>query len=315
MFSFNHSDVRGFTIQGITDILELQLPLFFFLLLLYLIIITGNMTIVAAISQDRHLYTPMYILLMNLSIDDILLTSSVLPSILHNLVTDSKDMSFAGCITQMYTYISFLCTEVLLLAAMAYDRYVAICHPLHYVLLMSQRHCAYFIGATWSVAFLSLTGYPILVSKLHFCASHLLKHIFCDMSPVMKLSCGGLFYIDILIYTEGPLLGLGPFLFTLISYIYIISTIIKIQSSEGRRKAFSTCASHLTCVILYYGTVISLHLRPTSSYLPSVDKYFSLINVILVPMLNPLIYSFKNQEIRNALNKIISGNIWDAKDS
>ncbi|XP_053549003.1 olfactory receptor 1019-like [Bombina bombina] len=304
MISFNHPNVSEFKIQGFTDIPELKLPLFFLFLLFYLIIIFGNMVIFAAIFYESHLHTPMYLFLMNLSINDISLTSTVLPNMLQNLITRHKDISFAGCLVQMYIYTSLLCSEVLLLAAMAYDRYVAICQPLHYVLLMSLRHCAYFIVASWTIGFVTIAGYPILISKLPFCASYLINHVFCDLSPLIKLSCGPAFNVELLTYIEGTLVGFSCFLFILLSYICIISSILKLKSSEGRKKAFSTCASHLTCVTMYYGTIISLHMRPSSNYSPILDKYFSLINIILVPMLNPVIYSFKNQEVINALIKL-----------
>ncbi|KAM4636986.1 olfactory receptor 5AR1-like [Discoglossus pictus] len=265
------------------------------------------MTIFAAISQDSHLHTPMYIFLMNLSALDISLSSTVLPNVLRALFTQQKHISFPSCIAQMYIFISFLCTEVLLLSAMAYDRYVAICHPLHYVFLMSIRHCAAFIATAWTTSFLALIGHPVLISRLTFCASHLIEHFYCDITPLLILSCSDKFAVELLSYTEGTLLGFMSFLLTLISYIFIICTIFNIQSVEGRHKAFSTCTSHLTCVIIFYTTTICLHMRPTSNYSPTLDKYFSLINVILIPMLNPVIYSLKNKEVKHALNKLKTG--------
>ncbi|XP_053549005.1 olfactory receptor 1G1-like [Bombina bombina] len=304
MILVNQLNVSGFTIQGITDAYDLQLPLFFLFLHMYLIIIFGNITIFAAISYDSYLHTPMYIFLMNLSVNDISLTSTVLPTMLYNLFTHHKGISFAGCMTQMYIYSSFICTEAVLLAAMAYDRYVAICHPLHYVFLMSWKRCVHFIVATWTIGFAVIIGYPVLISELPFCASHLINHVFCDLSPLMKLSCGSPFNVELLTYIEGILVGFTCFLFILISYIFIIYSILKIQSSEGRKKTFSTCGSHLTCVSIYYGSIICLHMRPSANYSPNMDRYFSLINIILVPMLNPVIYSFKNQEVISALMKL-----------
>ncbi|KAM4636995.1 olfactory receptor 6N2-like [Discoglossus pictus] len=262
------------------------------------------MTIFAAISQDSHLHTPMYIYLMNLSALDILLSSTILPNVLRALFTQQKYISFPSCIAQMYVFISLLCTEVLLLSAMAYDRYVAICHPLHYVFLMSIRHCAAFIATSWTVGFLAPTGYPFLISRLSFCASHLIEHVYCDFTPLLKLSCSDTSTVELLSYFEGVILGFTSFFLTLISYIFIGRTILNIRSVEGRHKAFSTCTSHLTCVILFYATIICLHMRPTSNYSPTLDKYFSLINVMLIPMLNPVIYSLKNKEVNHALNRL-----------
>ncbi|KAM4636994.1 olfactory receptor 5A2-like [Discoglossus pictus] len=262
------------------------------------------MTIFAAISLDSHLHTPMYIFLMNLSALDISISSTVLPNVLRALFTQQKHISFPSCIAQMYVFSSLLCTEALLLSAMAYDRYVAICHPLHYVFLMSIRHCAAFIATAWTTSFLALIGHPILISRLSFCASHLIEHFYCDFAPLLKLSCSDTSTVELLSFIEGVILGFTSFLLILISYIFIIRTILSIQSAEGRHKAFSTCTSHLTCVIIFYTTSLCLHMRPKSNYSPTLDKYFSLINVILIPMLNPVIYSFKNKEVNHALNKL-----------
>ncbi|KAM4636989.1 olfactory receptor 5A2-like [Discoglossus pictus] len=268
------------------------------------------MTIFAAISQDSHLHTPMYIFLMDLSVLDISISSTVLPTVLHALYTQQKHISFPSCIAQMYIFISFLCTEILLLSAMAYDRYVAICHPLHYNFLMSIRHCAAFIATSWISGFLASTGHPVLISRFSFCASHLIEHFYCDLTPLLKLSCSDKFSVELLTYTEGILVAFISFLLTLISYIFIICTILNIRSVEGRHKAFSTCTSHLTCVIIFYTTSICLHIRPTSNYSPELEKYFSLINIILIPMLNPVIYSFKNKEVKHALNKLKTTLPW-----
>ncbi|KAM4636991.1 olfactory receptor 5AR1-like [Discoglossus pictus] len=262
------------------------------------------MTIFAAISQDSHLRTPMYIFLMNLSALDISISSTILPNVLRALFTQEKHISFPSCIAQMYVFVSLLCTEILLLSAMAYDRYVAICHPLHYDYLMSLRHCAAFIATAWTVGFLTPTGHTILISGFSFCASHVIEHFYCDVTPLLKLSCSDTSIVELLSYSEGTILGFTSFLLTLISYIFIIYTILNIRSVEGRHKAFSTCTSHLSCVIIFYTTSICLHIRPTSDYSPKLDKYFSIINVILIPMLNPVIYSLKNKEVKHALNKL-----------
>ncbi|KAM4637010.1 olfactory receptor 5AR1-like [Discoglossus pictus] len=265
------------------------------------------MTIFAAISLDSHLHTPMYIFLMNLSALDISISTTVLPNLLCVLYTQQKHISFPSCMAQMYVFISLLCTEVLLLSAMAYDRYVAICHPLHYVFLMSIRHCAAFIATSWTTGFLAFTGHTVLIFRLSFCDSHVIEHFYCDITPLLKLSCSDTSTLEILSYIEGTLIAFTSFLLTLISYIFIIRTILSIRSVEGRHKAFSTCTSHLTCVIIFYTTSICLHMRPTSNYSPTLDKYFSLINVILIPMLNPVIYSLKNKEVKHALNKLKIG--------
>ncbi|KAM4636996.1 olfactory receptor 6F1-like [Discoglossus pictus] len=271
---------------------------------MYVAIFFGNITIFAAISQDSHLHTPMYIFLMNLSALDISLSSTALPNVLRALFTQQKHISFPSCIAQMYVFVSLLCTEIFLLSAMAYDRYVAICHPLHYDFLMSLRHCAASIATSWTLGFLAPTVHTVLISGFSFCASHVIEHFYCDVTPLLKLSCSDTSIVELLTNIEGILVALMSFLLTLISYIFIICTILNIRSVEGRQKAFSTCTSHLTCVIIFYITSICLHMRPTSDYSPTLDKYFSLINVILIPMLNPVIYSLKNKEVKHALNKL-----------
>ncbi|KAE8589925.1 hypothetical protein XENTR_v10017848 [Xenopus tropicalis] len=236
---------------------ELQISLFVLFLGIYLIILLGNLIIFLVISCNPHLHTPMYIFLLNLSLIDISSTSNVLPNLLHILLTQQNNISFLGCLTQMYVFGSLAASEYLLLTAMAYDRYVAICDPLHYIARMSRKHCAGLITAAFTVGFGEPVGLIVLIPKLSYCASHLINHFFCDISPLLKLSCSSTFSVELLIYIEGIFLGFSPFLLTLISYIFIISAILKIQSSEGRQKAFSTCASHLACVITLYGTVFA----------------------------------------------------------
>ncbi|XP_018420528.1 PREDICTED: olfactory receptor 1019-like [Nanorana parkeri] len=267
--------------------------------------IAGNLTIVTLILTTPHLLTPMYIFIVNLSIIDIASTSNILPKLLVIILTKENTISFAGCITQMYFFVSLTCTEVLLLAAMAYDRYIAICHPLHYVIFMSLRHCIGLSLTSWTVAFLDLSGHAILISNLSFCSSHLIDHFFCDLAALLKMSCSDTSIIELLNYIEGTILGIITFLLTIISYIFIISSVLNIKSSEGRHKAFSTCTAHLSCVTIFYGTIISLYMRPTSSYSPKLDKFFAFLYVVLVPLINPIIYSLKNENIKKALRRKI----------
>ncbi|KAM8924736.1 olfactory receptor 1G1-like [Pelodytes ibericus] len=188
---------------------------------------------------------------------------------------------------------------------MAYDRYVAICHPLHYVLKMSLKHCTILSSAAWCLGFLDCAGLVALMSKLSFCEPHVIDHFFCDVPPLLKLSCSDTFSVELLIYIEGALYTFNLFLLTVTSYIFIISTILK-MSSEGRHKAFSTCGSHMTSVIIFYGTAFCLYVRPTSSYSPQRDKFFSLLYIVLIPTLNPIIYTLKNKEFKTMLAKLKS---------
>ncbi|XP_031761666.1 olfactory receptor 8H1-like, partial [Xenopus tropicalis] len=300
-------------IQGFSDTPELQISLFMLFLGIYLIILLGNLIIFLVISCNPHLHTPMYIFLLNLSLIDISSTSNILPNLLHILLTQQNNISFLGCMTQLYVFVFLAASEFFLLTAMAYDRYVAICDPLHYIARMSRKHCAGLITAAFTVGFVDPVGHVTFISKLSYCASHLINHFFCDISPLLQLSCSSTFSVELLFYIEGALLFFNAFLLTLISYIFIISAILKIQSSEGRQKAFSTCASHLACVITLYGTVFCLYLKPQKSYSLQRDKFFSLLYIVLGPVLNPLIYTLKNREFQSSLNKSInqtSENPW-----
>ncbi|KAE8589888.1 hypothetical protein XENTR_v10017811 [Xenopus tropicalis] len=304
MASGSQQNVSGFIIQGFSDTPELHISLFVLFLGIYLIILLGNLIIFLVISCNPHLHTPMYIFLQNLSVIDISVPSTVLPNLLHILLTQQNNISFLGCMTQMYVFGSLAASEYFLLTAMAYDRYVAICDPLHYIARMSRKHCAGLITAAFTGGFLDPVGLIVLMSKLSYCASHLINHFFCDFTPLLKLSCSSTFSVELVIYIEGTFLLFNSFLLTLTSYIFIISAILKIQSSEGRQKAFSTCASHLACVITLYGTAFFLYVRPTKSYSLERDKYFSLLYIVLGPVLNPLIYTLKNREFQSSLNKL-----------
>ncbi|XP_053305938.1 olfactory receptor 1019-like [Spea bombifrons] len=297
-------DKCEFSIQAFGDVPQLQSIIFFMFLLSYAVIIFGNKTILFVILLDPNLHTPMYIFLMNLSFFDIANASNILPKLLNILLTKHAAISFAGCITQMYLFLSLTLSEIILFAAMAYDRYVAICHPLHYFILMSLKRCALLIIASWSLGFIDTVGHAVQISKMSFCASHVINHIFCDIAALMKLSCSDPFFVEMLNFIEGSLFPVLAFLLTFTSYVFIITTIIKIKSVEGRRKAFSTCTSHLICITVFYGTLICSYMRPTSSYSPKQDKFFSLLYVVMVPILNPLIYTLKNQEVKKALKKL-----------
>uniref|UniRef100_A0A803JHP2 Olfactory receptor n=1 Tax=Xenopus tropicalis TaxID=8364 RepID=A0A803JHP2_XENTR len=309
MASESQENVSGFNIQGFSDTPELHISLFVLFLVIYLIILLGNLIIFLVISCNPHLHTPMYIFLLNLSLIDISFSSNILPNLLHILLTQQNNISFLGCMIQMYVFVAL---AYFLLTAMAYDRYVAICDPLHYIARMSRKHCAGLITATFIGGFGATVGFFVLIPKLSYCASHLINHFFCDVTPLLKLSCSSTFSVELSIYFVGTLLGFNSFLLTLISYIFIISAILKIQSSEGRQKAFSTCASHLACVITLYGTGICLYMRPTTSYSLERDKYFSLLYIALVPVLNPFIYTLKNREFQSSLNKMRQRCLFDA---
>ncbi|CAJ0964321.1 unnamed protein product [Ranitomeya imitator] len=294
----SQSRVAEFTVECFPDISPI--PLFIIILIIYLSIVLGNITVYICISVDTRLHTPMYIFLGSLSIVDILSASNILPSLLSMLFTQQKTISFNGCMAQLYFFIYLTCTEFFLLAVMAYDRYVAICHPLHYALFMSIKLCTSFLVGTWTAAALEPVLHTVFIANLSFCSSVQVNHFFCDISPLLKLSCDDTIHVEIATYVLGAIVGLTAFTLTLLSYVYIINAILNIKSADGRRKAFFTCASHLTSVIVFYGTSLSLHVRPTSTYEPRHDKLFSLLYIILIPLLNPPIYTMKNKHFKEA---------------
>ncbi|KAM9325047.1 olfactory receptor 6Y1-like [Gastrophryne carolinensis] len=246
----------------------------------------------------------MYVYLCNLSVLDIFSSSNILPKLVIMLFTQQKLITFQGCMTQMYFFIYFTCTEFLLLAVMAYDRYVAICYPLHYSLLMSLRHCVIFLVGVWAISALEPVIHCIFIANLSFCSTFQVNHFFCDISPLLNICCNDTLHVEITTYILGAIVGLSAFALTLSSYVFIIHTIMSIQSALGRRKAFFTCASHLTSVLIFYGTSLSLHVRPMSTYSPTQDKLFSLLYIILIPVLNPIIYTIKNEQFKESFKKL-----------
>ncbi|KAG8435522.1 hypothetical protein GDO86_013453 [Hymenochirus boettgeri] len=246
----------------------------------------------------------MYMFLRNLSFLDISYSTTVFPKLLHMVYTQQKTISFTGCIIQLYFFMVCACTEFFLLGVMAYDRYVAICHPLHYVLLMSLKQCAKLTTGVWAVGLLDPLVHTLLTANLSFCSTHHIDHFYCDLVPLLKITCSDISTIHILNYINASTLGVGTFSLTSVSYVYIIRTILKIRSSQGRQKAFSTCTSHLTCVTLFYGTVFGSYLKPMGSYDPLQDSLFALLYIALVPMLNPIIYTLKNKEFKDNFKKI-----------
>ncbi|OCT71402.1 olfactory receptor 1044-like [Xenopus laevis] len=304
----NQKNVSEFSIQGFSDNIELRLSLFIVFLSIYLFIVLGNLIVILVISVNSHLHTPMYLFLLNLSINDISSTTNILPNLLHILFTQQKNITFLGCMTQLYIFMFLVSDEYILLAIMGYDRYVAICDPLHYIERMTQKHCTQLITASLAVSFFISIPHAVLISKLFYCSSHVIDYIFCDVTPLLKISCSDTFNVELVTYIEGTLVAFNCFLLTLISYVFIILAILKIKSSDGQKKTFSTCASHLICVIIFYGTLISLYVRPASNYYPERDKFFALLYTVLIPLMNPLIYTLKNREFQSAFNKLSKKN-------
>ncbi|XP_029437193.1 olfactory receptor 1009-like [Rhinatrema bivittatum] len=302
----NLTTVTEFIILGFTEFPELQIPLFLLFLLIYLIILMGNLTIIALTCLDPRLHTPMYFFLCNLSFLDISYTSITLPKLLDISIRKGQSISAAGCFTQAYFFIFSVCEECLLLTVMAYDRYVAVCHPLRYAVIMNKRLCVLMATGTWIFAFLEPVAHTVIFSHFSYCGSNEINHFFCDISALLNLSCTSTSTIDLVTYILGESVMLPCFIATLTSYIYIISAILRIRSKEGRRKAFSTCSSHLTVVILFYVTLTCLYMRPASMQSLDLNKLIALLYNVLIPLINPIIYSLKNKEVKEAMRNLFN---------
>ncbi|KAM3912173.1 olfactory receptor 5B12-like [Leptodactylus fuscus] len=302
----NETAVKYFIIKGITDVPELQIVLFIVVLLIYLITFGGNMVILMLICMDSHLHSPMYFFLANLSIVDMASTTTSLHKILISFMTGDQTISFYGCMTQSFMAGSFTVHELFILTAMSYDRYVAICRPLNYHLVMNHRTCVLLASSCWILGFLLVSPLVGILSSFSCYSSVEIHHFLCDIVPLLNITCSDTSILNILFFIEGLFLfTVAPFLLTFVPYIFIIVAILKIQTSHGRRKAFYTCSSHLTVVILLYTLLVIQYLVPSSSSNYDSKKLYALFNMAAIPLLNPLIYSFKNKDVKAALRRRI----------
>ena len=301
----NSSCVTEFLLLGFSSLGELQLVLFMIFLCLYLIILSGNITIISVICLDHSLHTPMYFFLCVLSTSEIFYTIVILPKMLINLLSVFRTLSFVSCASQMYFFLGFAVTNCLLLGVMGYDRYAAICQPLHYTILMSWRVCGQLAVTCIVSGFLiSLLG-TTLVFSLPFCGSNKVNHYFCDISPVIRLAYAETYINELVIFIGGVLVLVVPLIFIFISYGFIASAILKISSAEGKRKAFSTCASHLIVVVVHYGCASFVYLRPSAKYTSGKDRLVTVTYTIITPLLNPVVYSLRNKDVQLAIRKMI----------
>lgn len=301
----NNTQVPDFILLGLTDSEEAQRVLFVLFLLIYLVTMLGNAGMVLIIRLDLQLHTPMYFFLSHLSFLDLSYSTVILPKTLENLLTSSKYISYVSCFTQMYFFVFLGATECFLLSSMAFDRYVAICNPLHYPVVMSTRFCCSLVFASYSIGFADSFVNVLCMSRLHFCDSNVIHHFFCDTSPVLALSCIDTNDIEIMIFIVAGSTLMVSLITISVSYASILSTILKITSTSGKRKTFSTCASHLLGVTIFYGTMIFTYLKPSSSYSLGKDQVASVFYTIVIPMLNPLIYSLRNKEVKNAFIRVM----------
>uniref|UniRef100_A0A4X1TNV1 G-protein coupled receptors family 1 profile domain-containing protein n=1 Tax=Sus scrofa TaxID=9823 RepID=A0A4X1TNV1_PIG len=301
----NHTHSSEFFLLSLSDDPDLQPLLFGLLLSMYLVTLLGNLLIILAVTSDSHLHTPMYFFLSNLSLADISISTTTVPKMLVNLQTHSKSITYAGCLTQVMLLPLFACLESLLLTVMAYDRLVAICHPLHYLVIMNPRLCGFLVLLSFSISLLDSQLHYRMMSQLTFCADVEIPHFFCELSQLLSLACSDISINIILMYLIGTILAGIPFSGILYSYTRILFSILRISSSGGRYKAFSTCGSHLSIVCLLYGTGLGVYFSSAVSHSPRKDAVASVLYTVVTPMLNPFIYSLWNSDIQRTTRRFL----------
>ncbi|XP_054826007.1 olfactory receptor 10Q1-like [Eublepharis macularius] len=301
---FNQSIASEFIFQAFSTIPEIQRLLFTFFLLLYLTIIFGNVSIIWVVYTEQSLHTPMYFFLGNLSFLEICYTTVVVPQMLASVLDVHKAIPVANCALQMFFFTSLGGTDCFMLAVMAYDRYVAICHPLRYNLIMTWKMCAWLVVGCLGLSLMLCLELTVMIFTLPFCGHQpRINHFLCDVPPVLRLACADTHVHQTVLYSVGIMVLAVPFLLISVSYIYIVAAILRIHSTSGRHQAFSTCSSHLTVVILQYGCCSLVYLRPKSSSSEDEDRKLALIYTFVTPLLNPLIYSLRNKDVKQALKK------------
>lgn len=299
----NQTVVTVFILLGFRELPQQQILLFLVLLVIYLMTMTGNILIFLLLVVDHHLHTPMYFFLGNLSFLEMCYTSTVIPRMLVSFLTGDKSISLLGCLAQLYSFGTLAATECYLLAVMSYDRYIAICKPLHYSVFMNVRISVQLAIYSWGSGLLGSTVVIALTSNLSFCRSNEIDHFFCDFSPLIKLACSDTTLAEIALSVVSTIISVFPITLTLTSYICIINTILRIPTNTGKQKAFSTCSSHLIVVSIFYGSLLAVYLVPSSK---NLNKIISVFYTFLTPLFNPLIYTLRNKEVNRALRKYVS---------
>ncbi|KAM5189946.1 olfactory receptor 7A17-like [Callospermophilus lateralis] len=300
----NDTRISEFFLLGFSEESELQLLIFGLFLTMYLVTVLGNLLIILATISDSHLHTPMYFFLSNLSFVDISFTSTTVPKMLVNIQMQSKVITYVGCIIQIYFFALFAGLDNFLLAVMAYDRYVAICHPLHHMVIMNPRLCGLLVLASWVTSALNSLLHSLMVLRLSFCTDLEIQHFFCEPNQVVHLACSDTFLNDLVVYITAVFLAGGPLTGILYSYSRIVSSIRAISSVQGKYKAFSTCASHLSVVSLFYCTLLGVYLSSAVTQNSPSSATASVMYTVVTPMLNPFIYSLRNKDIKSALRRL-----------
>ncbi|KAM9330771.1 olfactory receptor 11L1-like [Gastrophryne carolinensis] len=296
----NQTNVKEFIILGFSNIREYQNVLLVFFLLMYIITIIVNISLLTVIRFAHQLHKPMYFFLGNLSFLELGYISVTVPKIIIDIPRKIKSISFAGCITQLFFFTFLGATETILLAVMSFDRYLAVCFPLRYTSIMSHKVCSWFSAASWIFGFLT-TSFPIIrISQLHFCSANVINHFFCESAPLLKLSCSNAYFRELTVIICASSVILSSVILTMMSYGYILRTILKITSANGKQKAASTCASHLVVVTTFYTTMFAMYIKPTASE-GSLNKVMALFYAVFTPLVNPFIYSLRNKEVKEAI--------------
>ncbi|XP_063785613.1 olfactory receptor 11L1-like [Pseudophryne corroboree] len=297
------NNVTSVILLGFSNLQSFTLLMFLLLLLIYCLTISANIFIMTLYVLSTNLQTPMYFFITQISIFDVILTTDILPNLLHIVLYDGCTMSLIGCIAQFYVFATSESSECLLLSVMSYDRYLAICDPLHYHSIINHRFCVKSLIIVWIIGFLIILLNSISIYHLHFCGPNVIDHFFCDFEPIVQLSCSDTTVIEFQTLIMGVIATFIPFIIIVMSYVYIVLTILKIPSFTGRQKAFSTCSSHLTVVTIFYGTLIVVYVFPTRR-LSTLSKAMSLCYTVIIPLLNPIIYTIRNKDFKEAFNKI-----------
>ncbi|XP_075061098.1 olfactory receptor 11L1-like [Mixophyes fleayi] len=306
MYLSNATMVTQILLLGFQSQHSINLLIFFLLLVVYCVTVCGNFLIIFLVSYSNNLHSPMYFFLTQLSASDIVLTTNISPNMLYVIIEEGAVMSFAGCITQFYFFGVSECAECLLLTVMSYDRYLAICNPLRYASIMDNLLCIKLIIMYWLISFTAILIPTITICKMDFCGPNVINHYFCDLAPLLELICSDTSVVTIEVTLLFIPMLIIPFIIIMVSYVYIVYTILKIQSNTGRQKAFSTCSSHLLVVAIYYGTLFCMYMLPTKGQSLIVSNVLSLFYTVVTSLLNPIIYTLRNKDIQQAMGKVIS---------
>ncbi|XP_075710870.1 olfactory receptor 11L1-like [Rhinoderma darwinii] len=310
MVKNNKTEVTMFFLRGFQVSQGPRLLLFCLFLVVYCLTICGNLLIITLVSSSKNLHTPMYFFISQLSINDILLPTDIVPNMLHLLLNNGGAITFIGCMTQLYFFCASESFECLLLTVMSYDRYVAICNPLRYTSIMTSDYCVILAATCWVFGFSIILINVLKTAKLNFCGPNIIDHLFCDFVPLLELACSDTFVVDLEIYLLSIPIVIIPTTIIIISYTYIILAILRIPCSTGRQKAFSTYSTHLIVVSIFYWTIFSVYVVPTKGLTVTMSKILSLLYTVFTPLVNPIIYSLRNEDIRKAIQETIHKRVF-----